>query len=125
MFWHPLHGKCSHNGLVWSVFPVQMREKNRAKKSSKHRYFLCSVQVLRFKSLNLFLCLNLELSSFLWLRKSFSWCSMIKVFRSIINSKCLFFSLVGIFSKFKTALNLPNVFRCLNVPLLIPQYIFP
>ena len=49
-------------------------------KSSEHGHFSHSGQVLWFISLNLFLCLHLGISSFLWFRRSFPWCSMINSF---------------------------------------------
>ena len=55
-------------------------KKSRTRKNSEHRHFPHSGQVLWFISLNLFLCLHLEISSFLWFRRLFPWCSMINSF---------------------------------------------
>ena len=86
----------SQSGLVWPVlrhilskygdllckspYSVRMLEKIRARKNSEHGHFPQSCQFLRFISLNLFLCLHIEISSFFWFRRSFPWCSMINSF---------------------------------------------
>ena len=55
-----------------------MREKNWITKISEHWPFLLhSGHVLWFISLNLFFCLDLEINSFLWVRKLFPRYSMI------------------------------------------------
>ena len=49
-------------------------------KSYEHGHFPYSGQVLQIISLNLLLCLHLEISSFLWFRRLFPWCSIINSF---------------------------------------------
>ena len=92
-----LREKYSHLVLVWPalrqilteyedllcqvcIFSPNAGKKFAPEKTSQQEHFPHSGQVLWFISLNLFLCLHLEISSFLWFRRLFPWCSIINSF---------------------------------------------
>ena len=84
MFRHRLCERCLYLELVWpllchilseygsllckSLHSVRIWENFHTIKNSERGHFSHSGQVLWFISLNLFLCLDLEISSFLWFR---------------------------------------------------------
>ena len=74
---------CVNMGTYSESLHIQSKcgkKKFAPEKSSEHGHFSHSGQVLWFISLNFILCLHFEISSFLWFRRSFPWCSMINSF---------------------------------------------
>ena len=79
----PHHMLSEYGDLLLSLHSqFKCGKKFAPEKNSEHGCFPHSCKILWFISLNLFLCLHLEICSFLWFRRLFPWRSMINSFSS-------------------------------------------